>query len=78
MLISNLRNKYEFAIVDTYPYKKVNEVTEWHKREFHCRPTYGRGFGKMKPIDKKIHNIEIRYPRYAPQITFEQYLAKQS
>lgn len=75
-MIGNLMNKYSFEVVDKAVYKN-GEVSEDHKRIFHVSPIYGKGFGKLKPQDKAIHNIEIRYPRYCPQVTFEQYLAKQ-
>lgn len=37
-----------------------------------------RGYLPLNGNDRQVHNIEIRYPRIAPQITFRQYLQQQT
>lgn len=81
-MIGNLMTKNDWAVRDMYPYEKSTDRTQEHKSLFHCPPVgcvypskWG-GFGEMKNNDKSVGNIEIRYPRYTPQVTFEQFLNK--
>jgi len=77
-MVGNLMNKYNFEVLDVYPYKNSMVMPEEYRKALNVRPHYGRGFGVMKPQDKKLQNIEIRYPTYQPHVTFEQYLQRQS
>lgn len=68
-MIGNLITKYDFEIIDKVKYRQ-GEVDDKYKKDFHVSPLYGKGFGKLKPQDRAIHNIEIRYSRYCPQKPF--------
>lgn len=81
--MSAILMRNDFVIRDVYPYEEkpdahyanVMLTTPWGHHVNH-------GWGKLKPLDKQIHDIQIRYlyrndnPPYEGR-TFSYYLSKQ-